>query len=455
MKGLMVTLLMLCAASFACAQQPANDEGGKFVLRLNDALIEDLKVNPGGLSALIKPEDQGKITEVLILYSPPKSSAAVTKTTAPAQQQVVARQDFTPPGTNRRPNTRPTSTVDPPITPANPFNARPLPRFNNTTTPELELPKVATNTEPIPGQDWLPVGDYTDFVPVARKEDWIREVPSRVNPSLQTNTADNRLLPMNRTQDWQTRNPIQNRSTPNTNTGDQFVNHNIDQQPDNRLAQSQEQLRQMQVLYNQQMQQNEQMMLQYQQKLAQQNSQLEQMQQRLVQQDNHFVSNQFANTNPNFIHWPPNYVQKNPQPVDYQEENLNRRLDNLDQKLEYVMRNGQPNESYSDRLASRGDERALENPSIPGRRTRPKTDEQSPSSLRAQIPGPNERRNIQGTQTELEANLNSYKRTNGFLLFMLLCSVGINIYLGMISRNFYTRYAELADELRETFTATM
>lgn len=47
----------------------------------------------------------------------------------------------------------------------------------------------------------------------------------------------------------------------------------------------------------------------------------------------------------------------------------------------------------------------------------------------------------------------SLPRINGFLWFMLLCSIGINLYLAWISRGFYMRYAELADELRETFTA--
>ncbi len=42
-------------------------------------------------------------------------------------------------------------------------------------------------------------------------------------------------------------------------------------------------------------------------------------------------------------------------------------------------------------------------------------------------------------------------RFNGFLYFMLLCSIGLNFYLGLISRGFYVRYRELADELRETF----
>ena len=41
------------------------------------------------------------------------------------------------------------------------------------------------------------------------------------------------------------------------------------------------------------------------------------------------------------------------------------------------------------------------------------------------------------------------------LWLMLLCSVGLNLYLWFLSRTFYSRYQELADELRETFTATI
>ena len=47
------------------------------------------------------------------------------------------------------------------------------------------------------------------------------------------------------------------------------------------------------------------------------------------------------------------------------------------------------------------------------------------------------------------------KKTNGFLWFMLLCAIGLSIYLSWIARGFYVRYAELADELRETFTSTL
>lgn len=73
------------------------------------------------------------------------------------------------------------------------------------------------------------------------------------------------------------------------------------------------------------------------------------------------------------------------------------------------------------------------------------------------IPGTNKG----ATDANLETNRDSLteqkkeKRTEGFIYFMLLCSLGLNVYLGLISRGFYVRYNELADELRETFTATM
>jgi hypothetical protein len=46
-------------------------------------------------------------------------------------------------------------------------------------------------------------------------------------------------------------------------------------------------------------------------------------------------------------------------------------------------------------------------------------------------------------------------RAWGFIYFMLLCSLGLNIYLMLLSRGFYVRYYELADELKDTFAATM
>lgn len=50
------------------------------------------------------------------------------------------------------------------------------------------------------------------------------------------------------------------------------------------------------------------------------------------------------------------------------------------------------------------------------------------------------------------AQLNQF---NSFLYFLLLCSIGLNLYLGWISRGFYGRYRELADELRDAFSTSV
>ncbi len=46
------------------------------------------------------------------------------------------------------------------------------------------------------------------------------------------------------------------------------------------------------------------------------------------------------------------------------------------------------------------------------------------------------------------------ERQNMLLWLFLAASIGLNIYLAMIARGLYVRYGDLADELRETFTAT-
>ena len=54
----------------------------------------------------------------------------------------------------------------------------------------------------------------------------------------------------------------------------------------------------------------------------------------------------------------------------------------------------------------------------------------------------------------LSAEAERIKKNNAALWFIMLCSVGLNFYLALISRSFYVRYEELADEIRETFTSS-
>ncbi len=86
-------------------------------------------------------------------------------------------------------------------------------------------------------------------------------------------------------------------------------------------------------------------------------------------------------------------------------------------------------------------------------------------SLAAAIQGPQNRSldngvrdtNRTGQRGDLlgDSENRNEEKTEGIIYFMLLFSLGLNVYLGWISRGFYVRYNELADELRETFTATM
>jgi hypothetical protein len=62
--------------------------------------------------------------------------------------------------------------------------------------------------------------------------------------------------------------------------------------------------------------------------------------------------------------------------------------------------------------------------------------------------------NWQAERQTLVSDLAESKQRSVFLLFMLFLLTGLCLYLSWLARGFYFRYAELADELRETFSAT-
>lgn len=62
--------------------------------------------------------------------------------------------------------------------------------------------------------------------------------------------------------------------------------------------------------------------------------------------------------------------------------------------------------------------------------------------------------NWQAERQVLMTDLSESKQRSVFLLFMLFLLTGLCLYLSWLARGFYFRYAELADELRETFSAT-
>jgi hypothetical protein len=57
-------------------------------------------------------------------------------------------------------------------------------------------------------------------------------------------------------------------------------------------------------------------------------------------------------------------------------------------------------------------------------------------------------------QSNLGSTGQDTNRQMAFIWFMLLFSIALNFYLAFLARSFYTRYQDLADELRETFTSS-
>lgn len=99
--------------------------------------------------------------------------------------------------------------------------------------------------------------------------------------------------------------------------------------------------------------------------------------------------------------------------------------------------------NHSPRIAARaeyqsGNEQLVENQDLTGR-----------------IPAPTDDKSVGVNRGANGAPVAQLTRFNSTLYFLLLCSIGLNLYLGWISRGFYVRYRELADELRDTFSTAV
>ena len=469
MKGMMVALLTVLTVISAATKLSAQTKEGKFVLWLDDALLEKLKTNPEGLIAAIDAELQGKITEVVIKYRAPElETTQQMGTTA----QTVARPEF-----DSRTNNATNSAANPvpgfstPRRDNGAFDAGQSGNQNQSSIlsepfrPSQRIQQTAGLSTPTTNQEWMPIGDNTDFVPVVRPN-WIaRQTQSIDQPQNATNNRNDfrdflndpsrTINQFSSTRREQQANAQLNqiaaengfqangarRQLPLNSTWDQ--NRGQIAQP----SQTQQQSGQI-PLYAQQTRQNQQQPFQPVQQQPFRPNYIEQQQPQQQTAGTQQIPNQ------QIVYQP--YPYGNYLPIPYPSNQFPRR---------------QADNFYQNSLAY---DQAVETASLPNRRiakrneVRPTTTSRT-SLTTTQIPGPNDpnvQQNSPGDMTSLAnltakqqqdiiANANNYKRTNGFLLFMLLCSVGINVYLGLISRSFYTRYSELADELRETFTATM
>lgn len=61
---------------------------------------------------------------------------------------------------------------------------------------------------------------------------------------------------------------------------------------------------------------------------------------------------------------------------------------------------------------------------------------------------------VKGEVAAISAAKTRADKFNGFLLFLFITFFALSLYLGWLAQSFYGQYGELADELRDTFTAT-
>ena len=61
---------------------------------------------------------------------------------------------------------------------------------------------------------------------------------------------------------------------------------------------------------------------------------------------------------------------------------------------------------------------------------------------------------VKGEVAAISAAKTRVDKFNGFLLFLFITFFALSLYLGWLAQSFYGQYGELADELRDTFTAT-
>lgn len=418
MKGLMVALLTLLIANSAAAQQQQEDDGGSFVLELNKDQFDSLIKNPAGLVAPIPPAARGVISKVEVRLAKdvqenesakivagragfPTSSAEI-----PALPQDTTRMGRTPsttPNGFRNPN-----------------------RVVENSQSDIKIPYAPPNrfepTAPAVTQPWIASGDDSDFAPVVRKNQFLQ--PRQRANHLADRGFNNGLGEFQTNPNVnQRRDNTQFVGSPNLDRNTQFRNRDLDLasrnigdfnpgtgiNPNNgrEAVQPNDQTIQMMRQFQDSLKDSQDLITTQNQKMNAQDREIEDLKYQLQRSQA-----MYASTTNNFAENPGDFG----------------------------------NESFSTRRSGSGERTPITNPQINNVQNTTGSEQVSPQDA-SQI--------VKTNQPEVLADTDTLKRSNMFLLFMLLFSIGLNIYLGLIARSFYTRYAELADELRETFTATM
>ncbi len=419
MKGLMIALLTLLTASFAAAQQQGDDEGGTFILTLNGEQFANLINNPEGLVAVIP------------------ANANVNKVVVKLAKDVQVRE-------NERVTTGkagfPTGSAEVPALPQNQNVRTPsiLPATQNgfrnsnlgvensqsNITIPYAPPSQTANAIPSTPAPWIEFGDDSDFAPVVRRSQFIQ-------PRQRANHLTDRDFGLGEIRQPDATTQRQNSrefvATPDFNRDTQFqnrdrsldtarrdigsVNPRAEIGLNNGVRPNTQTLQQMQRLENG-IEVSKTMIANQDRKMNEQDRRINDLTYKLQQsqqRESRYVS---ALNNNGFAEAPNNLALEAPR---------------------------------QDRLA-RNQQTPVTTPRTTNvQNTRPE-DQASTQDATHLTPPPS---------NKMLGDNQNLKKTNTFLLFMLLCSIGLNVYLGLIARSFYTRYAELADELRETFTATM
>lgn len=505
MKGLMVALLTLLITGSALAQDSGETEkDGWFVLKLDEQELRVLLSNPEGLKAPLPKEVRNNVTHIVVKLKDFKADSGnqshttgregfeVTSAQAPSldpntgrTQRIGATPDNSSFSNNGRFNrgslgNQGLQDNQSSLTGGGQFGTRNQlgdrqqtpnrSRSSSTILPQQRPFDVANNQtqNQASTQTWIPFGDNTDFMPVTQPNWLQRGTGTGIQDVGQPNglAGSNPIRP-NLSPDQDQRWQNQQRDTGNDLNFNQSQTAGLNmprrQQPVNNLPNHQFDNRR-QLAQNPAPQTNAQqrqtldlierqnaMMTQQQKKIEELERRLQLQSQPQTFDNRPFNPTQVATNNP--FNQPINPSQTDPlrsPPIAYPS-------------------NGFPNRYANNVMGNRltDDQRDVIS-SVPPRRlarndAKPST---SPRLPAAQIPGPQEQGstpdasqvvngNKQVASSEVLGQNQSLRKTNTFLLFMLLCSIGLNAYLGLIARSFYMRYAELADELRETFTATM
>lgn len=397
---------------------PQNNMQNLFVLELDDKLINDLKARPEGLIARVPAELRGKIDGVKLVYKPPQ---------LPVGPQLPA--GFNTPDNAKIPNLGSSSTENP----AGFGGLSSLaPNRNSQSTIHSKNDNSSQNSK-----DSLQQTASSQFPANDPRAAW----PDRRTPGQSAPKSDNGFVPVTqgtRNQPTSVWDPIAKKRPNSLSLDDdllsqaEILRRQADELEARRLAAEEQNTQRAKI-----------------DEYVKQQMRLER--EKMMRE---LRESQYANRENEALHGNPRYAA---QPNDMYSLPT-RQVDH--RSVPY----GDDYELASDRLGGYGQRILNERDRTITRvamAPRPSDAASSPElivdSTKPTMPTSTNTPSSEKTDTQRDAGekqLAANQKTEVALLIMLLSSIALNIYLGWIARGFYVRYNDLADELRETFSAT-